>query len=238
MKIWVYTICWQEAYMMPFFLRHYSTFADKIIVYDEQSTDGTRELVKACPVAELRDWPHKGLNDDLFIDAIHKTYPEARGKADWVMWPDVDELLHSHDMRATLNTRESILGSIGFALISAKPPVVDDGKSQLYQLCRTGVRQENYDKWIVWRPGADIRFTVGRHYLGHSNVPLRWQPFKLLHAHFINGYALSQARNARNLERSTMVGLGKYGWSYQQGATGPSSNGWLAHACTRLTHVV
>lgn len=238
-KVWVYTFAWNEAAMMPFFLRHYSVFADRIIVFDEHSTDGTREMLESHPLVEIRDWD-KGMNDMLFLDTIHHTYREARGQADWIMWPDVDEFLYTPDLLSELRGPHSILGSHGLALIKTAdhPTVVDDGKSQIYDLVKTGFRQENEDKYITWKPEIEVQFKVGRHELHGCNVPAEHRPFKLLHAHFVNGYEAAQVRNQRNIERSTAAGHPGAGWSYMPGATGPSSNEWLAHACANLAPVV
>jgi len=239
MKVHVYTFAWNEAAMMPFFLRHYSKFADKIIVFDEHSTDGTREMLQANPLVEIRDWD-KGMNDMLFLDTIHHTYREARGKADWIMWPDVDEFIYAPDILAELQTTEGILGSTGLALIKEQhaPLVVDDGVSQIYDLCKTGARQTNEDKFITWKPEIEVQFMVGRHALHSCNVATEHRPFKLLHAHFVNGFDAAQVRNRRNIERSTAAGHPGAGWSYMPGATGPSSNEWLAHACANLHPVL
>ena len=42
MTIWLYCICRNEARLMPYLLRHYETFVDKLIFYNDQSDDGTR----------------------------------------------------------------------------------------------------------------------------------------------------------------------------------------------------
>lgn len=216
MKVWVFTISFNESYFMPFFLRHYSTFADKIIVWDEHSTDGTRGIVKACPKAELRDWPYRGLDDDRFLEAQHNWYKEARGLADWAMWPDVDELLWHPNIREVLRDRVEQrfdrLNARGFALLPPKPPV-DDGHSQFWELAKLGVPTENYDKSVVLNPGCDIRWDYGRHkVLGFNGRSCPQTDFRLLHCHFL-GLVYTIARNKRNLDRC----INKfYGWNYSK----------------------
>ena len=68
MKVWAYVIAWNEELMLPYYLRHYSTFCDKIIVYDNMSTDSTRmiaesygDLVEVVPFdsgEEFNDYVH------------------------------------------------------------------------------------------------------------------------------------------------------------------------------------
>ena len=47
MKITLYTICYNEQEMLPYFLNHYSKMVDKIVVYDNQSTDNSRQILES-----------------------------------------------------------------------------------------------------------------------------------------------------------------------------------------------
>ena len=94
MKILVFTLTCNNADILPFWLRHYSTFADEISVWDDHSTDRTRSILKSNPKVILRDWPHKtGIDEDLFLAHWQEWYPKARGHFDWVMIVDSDEFI-------------------------------------------------------------------------------------------------------------------------------------------------
>jgi len=217
MNVWVYTICRNEAVMMPFFLRHYETFATKIIAYDEQSTDGTREMLKAHPLVEVREWPHKGLDDEHFLNAVNTFWIGA--DCDWVIWADVDELLYHPNPFFELACNDaSAIRSIGYALISANgfdPKAV----GQIYDQVKTGIRQPNYDKIICWRPQVKMVHTIGRHtYQGQfpkcsgliSDIP----GFYLLHCHHVGGVEWTRQINQRNYDRAVNK---KYAWNYSPG---------------------
>lgn len=202
--------------MVKYFLRHYETIADNIIIFDEQSTDGTRELIKACPKADLREWEYKGLDDEAFVKAINFRYRIAAGAADWVMWVDVDELVYHPDIVSILDTAtEDMIGSKGYALISPDGWPVDDGR-QLYEQVTTGLPQPNYDKYCCWRPTVDVVHTIGRHtYPGRfprcSGVIGTTPRFKLFHCHHIGGVEHTKMINQRNLDRCTIK---RYAWNY------------------------
>jgi len=214
---------------MPYFLRHYSTLASQIIIWDEQSTDGTREIIQSCPKAQLRDWPCKGLDDDRFLEAVNNWYKMARGSADWVMWPDIDEILyHPNPLQVLASANGDMVHATGYAMISkGNPP---SGEGQIYDELRTGCRQNNYDKWIIWRPGVEIQHTAGRHTYGwqwpRCNGRRSTKPnFKLLHYHYF-GVDYTRQRNKRNYDRACNK---RYAWNYSDGHNNnPKQNGSVA----------
>jgi glycosyltransferase involved in cell wall biosynthesis len=57
MVIHLYTFGWNEMRMLPFFIRHYEPFVDKIVFYDDGSTDGTLDLLAAKQNVEIRGFP-------------------------------------------------------------------------------------------------------------------------------------------------------------------------------------
>lgn len=234
-KVWVYTIIWNEARMLPWFLHHYS-FADKIVIYDERSTDGSREIIQRFKNTELREWMHRGLDDEKFLQAVNCEWKEAAGKADWVMWPDCDELLwHTNMFEALQTANGDVIASEGWALMDGKPTPSPSSTEQIWHAIRTGARQENYDKLICWRPTIAMTHTIGRHtYAGQfpkfsgklsSNVR-----FKLLHCHYIGSLEEAAKRNQRNYLRAVDK---RFAWNFDsQHDNNPKQGGssaWVRH---------
>ncbi len=233
--------------MVPWFIRHYSPWVQKIIVYDEQSTDGTREflLVQSHKV-ELRQWPHRGLNDEEFIFLANTWYHEVCGRADWVAFVDMDELLYHPNMLEVLGSYQGdVIPSTGYALISPNGWPSNDGKRQLYEHVRTGHRQANYDKKLLHRPHLDFQHTIGRHtepgWPRHDGKESADVGVKLLHCHHVGGVADTVYRNQRNWERAVNK---KYAWNYlpehNYNAKQNGSVAWVRDiiANNRLTDVI
>lgn len=228
-RVHVYTICRDEARMMPFWIRHYSAFCEKLIVYDGQSDDGTRAIVQACPKAELREWPYMGLDDEKFLQAVNLSR-DMEGPAEWRIWADVDELLYHPDMLSMLGVvRLDLLGAIGYALISPNGFPKDDGR-QLYEQVPTGIPQANYDKFILHRFWLPVKHAIGRHTYGkewpqtlgrRGAIP----GLKLFHCHHVGGVEHTKEINARNYERAVDK---RYAWNYRPEHDKPEQAGSVA----------
>jgi hypothetical protein len=101
MKIDVITMWYNEEFLAPFFLSHYS-FADTIhILLDEETTDNTREIIskfKNVHVIPVR-FPDM-LDDILKIDTINRLYRSI--DSDWVIVVDSDEFVFSLPLNKNL----------------------------------------------------------------------------------------------------------------------------------------
>lgn len=203
MRIWVYAICRNERLLIEYFLRHYSAFAEKIIIFDDDSDDGTREIIAACPNAELRDWPgDEGINDDQFQWFANTQWHEARGKADWIFWVDVDEIVYHPKMLDLLASyhKNGVTGPqiAGYTMVSQGFPTT---KGQIYDEVKTGFPDEIWTKQAVFREG--IHFNLGRHSLDRSRYnprPSLTAEMKLLHYRAL-GKAYVWWRHNRNWNR-------------------------------------
>lgn len=231
MSVWLFSVCWNEARVAPFWLRHYSPWVDRMVVWCERSNDGTEDILRANPKVDLREWKGKGLDDEKFMVAVNQWTLEARGRADWIAFVDMDELLYHPDMARVLREADGqIFPSTGYALISPEGWPKDDGHSQIYDLVKTGVPQPNYNKMLLYKPGISIEHTIGRH-----TYPGRWPKhrskvctdvgIKLLHLHYLGGVKESAKRNQRNLDR---VLKREYAWNFFEENNRPEQIGSAA----------
>lgn len=206
MKIHVYTVAWNEAAILPHFLRHYARFAERIVVYDNGSDDATPAIVRAHPKAELRGYDTGGaLHDGMKAELLSTCYREVRGRADWVVAVDTDELLWHPRLVEILAgyQRDGVtLPRVrGYSMVTDDP--VPDPAAFAGLLCDTYVRgapNPNFDKRCVFSPDIDINFDYGQHHCEPSGpvVESAATELKLLHyKHFAVDYVVDRYRMLR-----------------------------------------
>lgn len=239
MKIRTYTILKNERRMLPWFIRHYSPWVSEMVfMLDRKSDDGTRELLAQTPKAIVREWPHDtGLDDEAFL-AFFNTVPIREGladKCDWVATVDADELLHHPHMPQFLaTTRASVIQARGLALINPNGWPEDDGRSQVYDIVKTGLPQPNYDKAVLFRPTSGLQSTIGRHF-----YPGQFPKFTgtlsggitLFHLHHLGGVAETLARNRANYAAAKDK---RFAWNYsdatEANADQVGTHAWVSQA--------
>lgn len=207
MRIIVFSVCYNQAEILPFWLRHYSAFADEISVFDERSNDGSRELLQANPKVIMREWPfNSGIDETMFLDVAYEWYPRSHPAFDWVIWADTDEFVYHPDIRSSLAKADesgfNVIETEGFNMVNDGLPK-DDGR-QIWEICKRGVWAPVYSKPIVFKPNVTIRWTRGKHHIEHAESPgtKSWlfSKIKLLHYRYL-GYDYTLKVNQRNYDR-------------------------------------
>lgn len=233
MKVWVYCILRNETALLPYFLRHYGTFADSIIFYDDRSDDGSRQIIEAWPKAVLRDWPGEhGIVDDEFLDFANRQWREAILKSDWVAWVDIDEFLYHPDMPGVLQRymQEGVeVPKVeGYGMVSNSFPTTS---GQIYDEIKTGFRSPEWDKCELFRTTANMVWNVGRHSLNKERMGKfkmsEQADIKLLHYRYL-GARYVKERNQRNHERQPeRCKRLNYGDNVRPGAGKTYSTNWF-----------
>lgn len=234
-RVWAFAHCRNEAAMLPYFLRYYAAFCDQIHIFDDGSTDGSQDIVKAHPKATLHPLQMDGLDEDALLALANEKYPMARGKADWIMWPDIDEFVwHPKILDCLALFRKKgyvICRTLGFNMGGKELPA-DDGVSQLTDIYRTGWRAPVYSKPIVIDPDKHVAWSRGKHTAqetGHlvspwenEYAPHPWR-LRLLHYRFLTP-RYARERNDRQYARSTNKDAA---WTCRPGYVGEHSPEWV-----------
>jgi glycosyltransferase involved in cell wall biosynthesis len=180
MIVHLYAQSWNDAWMLPYFFRHYDPLVDRYFIYDDGSTDETWALLQRHPKVTARRFVRTvpesfTLSGQAFSNECWK---ESRGQADWVILTDLDEHLYHADGRdylaRSLAQGVTMIPALGFLMLSETTPAPDE------VLCRDrtfGVFEAWSQKPSVFSPASieDMNFDLGRHQAapkGRVQVPL------------------------------------------------------------------
>lgn len=162
MKIEVYLVHWQEKDIMPLVIKHHQEYADRIIILDNHSKDGSVEIAKSmgCEVIQFGT----SFFDD-FENLTVKNNCFQNSTADWVVISDFDEVLFSPNINVRKFLEDAkeightIIKTIGWQIMSDEMP-----KESLTEILN-GFEFSNYAKNIVFNPQAisEINFNPGSH---------------------------------------------------------------------------
>jgi len=150
MRIKVIAISWNEEMIAPYFLRHYSSFADSITIYDNNSTDNTCEILKDCEIIKFDT--NNTFNDDEHRDIKNNAWKMYRGQYDWIILCDMDEFIYAKDIRKELKetlNKATIIRPNGYNMVADKFPTTN---GMIYDEIKSGALDTNYSKSIIIDP--------------------------------------------------------------------------------------
>ena len=157
MKIWAYVTVWNEEKMIPYYLRHYLQFCERIIVLDNESTDSTRDICAQYDNVEVRTFKtNNTFNDYEHLRVKHNCIEEARGNADYIIVSDCDEFIVCDNIKEFLQSNNpTIVFPTGFQMVSFYFPNSD---KQIYETYNTGTPDPWYSKPILINPNKVQNF--------------------------------------------------------------------------------
>lgn len=191
MRIHVFTVCWNERPILPYFLRHYGEFCEKIVVYDNGSDDGSQDLITAHPAGEVRVLESGGeFREDVTTGIKDSAWKEAAEQPDWVVVCDMDEFLYHPRMLEFLaeckEQQVTIPTPTGWQMVHDRFPQT---AGQIYEEVRKGFIEPSYGKPAIFDPTAitAMNYTPGCHKCEpHGRVKYRSDPaLKLLHLKYL-----------------------------------------------------
>lgn len=168
--VW-YVLCWNEMPILPFMIDYWKQIARKVIIFDDNSTDGTLEYLSTFDWIEVRPFPIKTdntLNDEINFKIKNECWKEQRGKGvDFVIVSDLDEVLWSRNLYEEFNYYKqkniAVVKPQAYDFVSLHFPI--HGNQLLHDQIKTCYRFEWYDKCILFSPDIvdEINYTEGAH---------------------------------------------------------------------------
>jgi len=224
MKIYCFALCYNEEVLLPHFLNHYSSFCDKIFIYDDKSTDSSREIIKGYDKAVLIDYPFNDkINDDEFIKVKNECWKQYRNECDYAIVVDIDEFLYHENILKFIsdNKQYNVFVPEGYEMVGNKIP---DVEPIIYKQFPRGLRNNPYDKACLFnvKEVEEINYAHGCHEAHpKGNIKkLKNNPnLKLLHYKYIDcQYNIDRCamKRERHSELCKKMGWGGYIYHSEQ----------------------
>lgn len=207
----IYSVCFNEAFFLPYFLAHYETFARHIIVYDNHSTDDSVNLLRAHQkVKVIEKFGQPDIFEENDLTALRNGCWKG-SDADWVIVCDIDELIFAEELEGLLrDTTAPIIKPQGLDLVrEALPPV----GVQIVDCISEGLTSDAFSKPILFQPKRlrETGFSPGSHQADPESVDGRkWHiamgdpchpSIKLLHCRFV-GFDQAIRKRMEQFERA------------------------------------
>ena len=180
MKIDLYTYCYNDELMMPFFLEYYLPLVDRVTILEHGSTDNTLKVIQSYAKQDGPDIRviHTGMTTwDWDAGAWYRHNIWKESSYDLIMWSDLDEIIYRHDLRDFLEKDNyDIYKMEGYEMVS--PYFPKKGTSILD--IKTGMKAVLMNKFLIWRPKADISF-IDAHTIKPTKDKVSNGDIKVLH---------------------------------------------------------
>ncbi len=145
-SIEVFAICYNEELMLPYFIEHYKSMGAKISIFDNNSTDRSKEIILAAGLTYYLFNSNDQIRDDLYLNIKNSCWKNST--ADWVIVCDIDEFLE-----IPFSTKPyTIINTKGYDMLGLPGS-------------RNGIYNRKYSKHIMFRPNMikEINYKPGCH---------------------------------------------------------------------------
>jgi glycosyltransferase involved in cell wall biosynthesis len=218
MEIEAFILAFNEAETIHLTIKHYKQFCDRITIFDNFSTDDTREIAESLGCI-VKPFGIAGVLDDKEYLKV-KNHCWKGSDADWVIVCDADEILCDSrldfNLRYTLESvkNDTIFTTKGWNIFS------NDVPHETWSEITTGIPDSRYSKQIIFNPKEikEIGYVYGCHEnKPEGNVKYYYESLNLLHYKHIGGAKRVADRHALYAERlSDWNKRYKCGFQYQE----------------------
>lgn len=156
MNVEAYIIAFNEAETIHLTIKHYQQFCSRIVIFDNFSTDDTREIALSMG-CDVRLFGQKGvLSDKEYLKVKNHCWKQS--KADLVIVCDSDEILWHPNIQEALEEDCTIFTTYGWNVYSHDVP------RETFHEITTGYFDGNYSKSVIFKPTLkEIDFRYGCH---------------------------------------------------------------------------
>jgi len=164
LNIIVHAVCFNEAPLLPFFLNYYGQFASKIVIYDNLSTDNSREIALSYPNVQVIPFGTNGLLSELTLMEIRNNCWK-QDNSDFSIICDIDEFLYAPDLLGLIQRNHNfcVFKPVGYDMVSDKFPA--DYSRPITEQVRNGRLVLSHSKTVLLKPNmvSEMNFGPGSH---------------------------------------------------------------------------
>lgn len=213
----VHAVCYNEARMLPYFLRHYQPIASRIVIHDNESTDDSVKIARGAG-AEVLSFNTNGQLDELTLVGVRNDCWKTKPDTGWVAVVDVDEFLYHPDVQSFTDDCErrgiTVVVPQGFQMLSDTFP--DDYTLPITDQVRHGTPYKPFCKPVLFNAShiTSMNFGPGSHRAAPEGDvhPDTSGDLKLLHYRWLGldwMWERNSERLARRSEAMQQVGQGR-----------------------------
>ena len=155
MEITIYSLCWNEEIILPYYFKHYKKQfpSAKFIIYDNMSNDKSRQIIKDNGGEIVNFVTNNQSREDLQMNLRNHCWKSAN--TDWVLICDIDEFLDVNETYLKL-TKNTILKSEGYEMV---------GDTFQLETLKLGTRNNYLDKCLLFNKKfiIEINYLNGCH---------------------------------------------------------------------------
>lgn len=187
MLIEAHIIAFNESDIIRLTANHYKKFCDRILIYDNYSTDGTADIARELG-CEVTQFGRRGeLDDDAYLQVKNEMWKTTR--ADFLVVGDCDEILYHPNLRELVEEAKredyTVFRTEGFDMYADKLPLND------WLDVKEGIPDGSYSKTMLFSPKVrHINYQPGAHVCDPHRAIYSPHVLKVLHM-----------RNAGGLQR-------------------------------------
>jgi glycosyltransferase involved in cell wall biosynthesis len=209
MEITIYTVCYNEEIMLPFFIKWYKERfpSCKIVIYDNESTDDTVKIALDNNCEIITYSTNNQMKDGKLIEIKNNCWKNAT--TDWVIVCDCDEHLdiNQEDLKAESENGVTIITTKGYDVVNLNEDYNIDKMN-------CGCNSPGYSKKVLFNKSKikEINYSAGCHIANPiGTIIYSKNVYNMFHKMYVNTEFLVN-KYERNNKRLSAENI-KNGWS-------------------------